>query len=57
VTQKGDLDKKSGINGGGISLDHPGHCGYELDPREPARWEHLKKNLFIGNKLQNFLTY
>ncbi len=36
---------------------HPGHCGYEFEPRESARWEFLKKILFLVNKLRNFLAY
>jgi hypothetical protein len=36
---------------------NPGHCGYEFEPDELARWEYLKKILFTINKLQNFLTY
>jgi hypothetical protein len=29
----------------------PGHCGFEFEPRESARWEYLKKTLFLINKL------
>jgi hypothetical protein len=37
VSKKEDFDKKTDVNGAGISLDHPGHCGYEFNPRESAR--------------------
>jgi hypothetical protein len=34
-----------------------GHSGYEFEPREPARWEYLKKIAFPINSLRSFLAY
>lgn len=39
------------------SDSNSGHCGYQFEPREPARWEFLKNISFLIDKLQNFLTY
>ena len=39
VIKKEDGDRKTDVDGSGISLDHPGHCGYEFELKESARWE------------------
>jgi hypothetical protein len=36
---------------------NPGHCGYEFEPDEPARWRYLRKKLSVINKVGNFQSY
>jgi len=51
VVQKDYNMNENFLSGSSAKSFTPDHQGYEFEPEEPARWEYLRKNLLLINRL------